>query len=819
MSDARSDSAHASSESLPWPKPQEYLLDLKVSHQSLAFSGEVTIQLAEPVPALRLNAVGLAVDVVDPTQRVEPHVEAEEVWIRAPTARERWTLRFRGAAAEKGLLGLYRSRYGDGYILTTQCAATATRCLYPCVDRPGHKAVLRLRLTTEPGLEVIFNTPLRRTADTPDGVVHEFEPTPAMATYLTYLAIGRFDWYHGPPGRTVIAVAAPPGRGPSGRYAAERAAEILPALEAYFGIPFPLPKLDLIAVPEFAYGAMENWGAITFREMRLLVDPATSALQRRATLTTIAHEIAHQWFGNLVTMGWWTDIWLNESFATHMEEKVLQSLYPEERPLDDQLLDWTGPAMIGDSLPSTHPVSVPVERPEEIGQIFDEISYGKGAAVLRMVEGLLGADGFRRGVQGYLKAHAYGNATSEDLWRALEQATGQPLRPLLAAWITRPGLPVLRARLDGATIRLTQERFVLDGRHRAEAWPIPLALPGSEGRVLEGPGPHALSDPGGPPRLNADARGFYRVHYDAALAERVRAGFPRLPATERWAVLQDLAAFLVSGDVEPSLYLRFLDATREESDPLVVHEVANQLASSSPGRSLFVLGALLGDRPAFRAHAAPVLAAQLDRLGLTPRPKESTLAPVVRGVVAGSAVAYDPTFAAELAARFDDYGSLAPDLRWPVAYAFAGRGGEAEFDRLVAAIGRAPDEGDANRLERALARFPHPHLVERALELATGPLVNRAHLTGIVREAALNPAGRAVTWEWIRTSLPSLQERYRGTSVIGQILEYAVPFAALGRGAEAEAWLAAHPFDEGERGARKGLTLLALYERLGRAVA
>jgi tricorn protease interacting factor F2/3 len=819
MSGAPEESARTPSEEVPWPQPREYLLDLTVSHQSLAFSGEVTIQLAEPVPCLRLNAAGLAVEAIDPAQRVELDAEAEEVRVRSPASRDRWTLRFRGAAAATGLLGLYRSRYGNGYILTTQCAATATRRLYPCVDRPGHKAVVRLRLTTEPGLEVIFNTPVRRTAESPDGVVHEFEPTPAMATYLTYLAIGHFDWYHAPLGRTAIAVAAPPGRGPSGRYAAERAAEILPALEAYFGIPFPLPKLDLIAVPEFAYGAMENWGAISFREMRLLVDPATSALQRRATLATIAHEIAHQWFGNLVTMRWWTDIWLNESFATHMEEKVLASLYPEERPLDDQLLDWMGPAMIGDSLPSTHPVSVPVERPEEIGQIFDEISYGKGAAVLRMVEGLLGAEGFRRGVHAYLEKHAYGNAASEDLWHSLEEASGEPVRPLLAAWITRPGLPVLRARLDGTTIRLTQERFVLDGRHRAESWPIPLALPSGEGRVLEGPGPHSLSDPGGPPRLNADARGFYRVHYDRALAERLLSGFPRLPATERWAVLQDLAAFLVSGDIEPALYLRFLDATREEADPLVVHEVANHLASSSPGRSLFALGALLGDRPAFRAHAAAVLAAQLDRLGLTPRANEPALAAVVRGVVAASAVAFDPTFAARLAARFDDYGSLSPDLRWPVAYAFAGQGAEAEFERLVAAIGRAPDEGEANRLERALARFPHPHLVERALELATGPLVNRAHLTSIVREAALNPAGRAATWQWIRTTMPTLEERYRGTSVIGQILEYAVPFAALGRAAEAEAWLAAHPFEEGERGARKGLTLLALYERLGRAVA
>ncbi|HEV2165567.1 MAG TPA: M1 family metallopeptidase [Thermoplasmata archaeon] len=806
-----------------FPKVEEYLLDLDVNHRSLWFTGTVVVRLGAATPRLCLNSVGLEILGTEPEARLTMRPELEEIELEAREPQAHWTVRFRGRATEKGLLGLYRSRYGDGYILTTQCAATATRHIFPCIDRPDRKAIVRLRLTIDAGLDAIFNTPPRSTLEEDGRTTIEFEPTPPMATYLFYLGVGQFDRYEGPPGRTSIRAAAPPGRGPSARYSVERASEILPALERFFGIPFPLPKLDLVAVPEFAYGAMENWGAISFRDMRLLVDETTTRYQRRSTLATIAHEIAHQWFGNLVTMEWWTDIWLNESFATFTEEKVREELYPTTRPLDDLLLDWTGPARTGDSLSSTHPVSVPVDRPEEIGQIFDEISYGKGSAVLRMIEEYLGPDVFRAGVSAYLKQHAYGNATSTDLWDALEAAAGRPVRSILEAWITRPGLPLLRARAEGGAIALTQERFRLDGRHLPATWPIPLALPkdpGEPGTLWDEPGTFVLPEPGPLVRLNVRAAGFYRVLYDASLYDRLQESFGKLPAEERWSLVEDLAAFLVSGDVPPDRYYGFLDACRSESEPLVVLELSSQLSSSSPGRTPLVLGALLGDRETFRGHAVPFLRSQSERLGLAERPgaPEPELETVARGSVASAALPFDPKLREDLAGRFSDYPSLAPDLRWPVAFAYAATGAEPEFDRLLARLAAAPNEGDALRLERSLARFPHPHLVERALDLALTPVVNRAHLQNVVREAALNPAGRAVTWEWIRTRLHGVEEDYKGASVIGTVLEYAIPFVGIGRSEEVRRELAERPFREGDRGARKGLALLELYERLVRTV-
>ena len=792
-----------------------------MNHRSLWFTGSIRIELAAPVSTLALNAVGLEVLGTEPAGPVEANPAAEEFRVTSASPTARWTVQFRGRASEQGLLGLYRSRYGAQHILTTQCAATAARNIFPCIDRPDRRAVIHLRLTVDASVEAIFNTPPRSTTEVDGRTTIEFEPTPAMATYLLYLGIGHFDWFEGPPVHPRIRGAAPPGRAGEARYSVERAAEILPALARYFQIPYPLPKLDLVAVPEFAYGAMENWGAIAFRDMRLLVDPTTSVSQRRATLSTIAHEIAHQWFGNLVTMQWWTDIWLNESFATFTEEKVLEALWPESRPLDDLLIDWTGPAKTGDSLPSTHPVSVPVERPEEIGQIFDEISYGKGSAVLRMVERYVGEAPFRAGVSAYLSAHAYGNATSDDLWSALERSTGRSLRSVLAAWITRPGLPIVRAHLDGPSIRLTQQRFRFDGGPSTDQWPIPLALPdgvGGDRPLWDGPGEFVVADGGGPPRLNVRAAGFYRVDYDTALFERMVGGFPALPPEERWGFAQDLAAFLLSGDAAPERYYRFLDAARSEADPLVVIEIASQLAATSPGRSLLVLGALVGDRERFRRPAAAFLSAQMDRLGFAARPGEPELEPVARGAVASASVPFDAALRAELAGRFPDYDRLDPDLRWPTLFAVASLGAEPEFDRLLKALANAPNEGEALRIERALARFPQPHLIARALELATTPVFNRAHLPSVVREAALNPAGRSVTWEWVRTTLPQKEDDYRGSSIVGRSLEYALPYVGLGRALEVRRALAARPFKEGERGTLKGLEILELYERLLRAV-
>jgi tricorn protease interacting factor F2/3 len=808
------------SESLPHVR--EYVVDLHLAFATGAFRGTVRVDLASPVGRCRLNSLELDVQAVDPEVRLEVKPAEEELVVELPKPSDSFTLAFSGTVAQKGLLGLYWSRFGSDRIVASQCASTGCRRIFPCLDRPDRRAVVRFTLTVEDGLEAIFNTPVASEKADGGHRTFEFEPTPSMATYLVFLAVGKFDWFPVDGRRGRVRVAAPPGRAPAGEFAWAHGAEILPAFEEYYGIPYPLPKLDLVAVPEFAFGAMENWGAISFRDMRLLVDAETSVRQKRETLTTIAHEIAHQWFGNLVTMEWWTDIWLNESFATFMEEKIVERLHPSLEIFDDFLLDWGAYARLGDSLETTHPIQVPVHHPDEISEIFDEISYGKGASVLRMVEALLGEEPFRQGVIAYLRKYAYGNATSQDLWNALETSSGVPVTGLLSEWVRRPGLPVLEASSHGEEIRVRQRRFRLDGQHAEETWPVPLGIDRDgavERRVMTSAETVVPRNGATLVHLNPRALGFYRVRYDAELLEELLDRFSTLPPLDRWAILTDLFAFVWSGDLPLEGYFQFVRACRESTDYLIVHEISNQLASIRPTR-IAPLGALLTDTESFRRDGLGFFRTQLDRLGLAPVDGEPETDGVLRERSALGLLAYDAPLAQRLAGHFSEYDRLDPNLREPVSYAYARVGGAEAQAALFDGIQKAHNEGDQMKLERALAGATEPTLLRRALDAIGTPAINRAHISVLTYQVALNPAGRDVTWEWMTTRLPELASSYRGTGLVSDILEHTFPFAALGRGPEvARAPLVVQPLPEGERGLRKGLEWLRHFESVRARVA
>jgi tricorn protease interacting factor F2/3 len=806
----------------PIPHVRAYVVDLHLEFATGRFRGTVEVQLAAPVRQCRVNALGLEVRPVDPAVRVESRPAEEEVVVDLPSESDRFSLAFSGAVAEKGLLGLYWSRYGGERIVACQAAATGCRRIFPCIDRPDRRAVVRFTLTTDDGLEPIFNTPV--VAERADHGLRTFEfaPTPSMVTYLVFLAVGKFEWFPASGRKDRVRVAAPPGRGPAGEFAFVHGAEILPAFEEYYGIPYPLDKLDLVAVPEFAFGAMENWGAISFRDMRLLVDRETSVRQKRETLTTIAHEIAHQWFGNLVTMEWWTDIWLNESFATFMEEKIVERLHPSLGIFDDFLLDWGSFARLGDSLDATHPIHVPVNHPDEISEIFDEISYGKGASVLRMVEALLGEEPFRQGVIAYLTKYAYGNATSQDLWNSLEKSSGVPVTGLLSEWVRRPGLPLLDARSEPGGVRIQQRRFRLDGDHRAESWPVPLGVYRDgvvERRIVDSVETLIPRNGARQFHLNPGGLGFYHVRYDRELLDEIRERFSTLPPMDRWAILTDLYAFVFSGDLPLADYLRFVAACRDSTEYLVVHELCNQLASIRQTR-IAPLGALISDTEGFQRDALGFFRAQVERLGLAPVEGETETDGVLRERTTLGLLAYDTTLAGRLAGHFPEYDRLDPNLREPVAFAYARTGGAEAQKDLFARIPTARNEGDQMKLERALAGSTDPALLANVVAALGTPKINRAHVSVVSYQVALNPVGRDLVWEWMTTNLPDLSASYRGTGLVSDMMEHAFPFAALGRGEEAaRAPFATRPVPEGERGLRKGLEWLRIFESVRRRVA
>ncbi len=478
-------------------RPTRYDLHLEPDLEGGTFRGEVRIalRLARPRAEIVLHAADLAIE------RATAHSGGREMPARVRLARADETaalrfprplgageatlaLRFSGRLNQH-LRGLYAASADGSRYAFSQCEAADARRILPCFDEPAFKARFRVAVTVRDGETAVSNGPVEREEPVPGGRVVRFAETPPLSTYLLALAVGRLEAsaprHLGP---VPIRVWHVPGKGQLTAFALEAAAEALARLQDYFDIPYPYRKLDLVAVPDFEAGAMENAGAVFFRETLLLLDPATASLvERKRAAEVIAHELAHMWYGDLVTMAWWDDLWLNEAFATWMAYRVVADWRPEWRMW--QGFEHDRSAALGmDALANTHPIYARVRSVADATENFDAITYEKGAAVVRMIEHYLGPDAFRAGVRLYMRRHREGNTVAADLWRALEEASGKPVARVAQAWIAQPGFPLVSiapARDGGpAALGVRQERFFADPRvpaaRRRGKWPVPLVV-------------------------------------------------------------------------------------------------------------------------------------------------------------------------------------------------------------------------------------------------------------------------------------------------------------------------------------------------------
>jgi len=366
------------------------------------------------------------------------------------------------------MVGFYRSRYNQKdktvYLATTQFQNQDACRAFPCWDHPNAKATFEIAIIANDNLTAISNMPVKSKKKLEGKTSYQFTKTPQMSTYLVYLGVGNYAIRNKKidNGRVEIRFIAPPGNEDKGKFALHITAKLLKSYESYFGIKYPLPKLDLIAIPDFDASAMENWGAITFRESVLYYDPLTSSTDTlQYSATTISHELAHQWFGNLVTMKWWNDLWLNESFATFMATKFTDKFYPEWDLWDQFIGPDTNPAMDLDSLKSSHPIDVPVKNPKEIDEIFDAISYEKGGSILLMLENYVGEADFRKGLKSYLKKFQYKNATGMDLWKEINAVSKKPgVLKMVNDWLKHTGYPLVDVSKENSKYTLKQKRFL-----------------------------------------------------------------------------------------------------------------------------------------------------------------------------------------------------------------------------------------------------------------------------------------------------------------------------------------------------------------------
>jgi len=714
----------------------------------------------------------------------KPSFEAVEIEFERPLppGPARLELGFRGTL-RSDLCGFYGAEVDGRRFGFTQLEATDARKFFPCFDEPAMKCRWRLSVTTARDNAVVSNGRVVRTQIHRAGrkTLH-FAPTPPLSSYLVALAVGELEQSRAEnSGPTRIRVWHVPGKGHLTELALEAARETLKRLEAYFDLPYPYSKLDLVAVPDFEFGAMENAGAVFFRETLLLMNPATVTLaEKKRAAEVICHELAHMWYGNLVTMAWWDDLWLNEAFATWMAFAIVDEWQPGWKMWQEFQHDRAA-AMRQDSLRNTHPIYTVVRTPEDANENFDLITYEKGASVVRMVERYLGEDVFREGVRLYIRRHAESNTVAADLWNALGEAAEEKVEPVVRAWIEQEGYPIVRiARKvsDGdAVIELTQERFFENpdaaGPQSGERWPIPWV-----GRIGTGePGKsrtvrHLLSRkrsriPAEGADLtfvygNADEGGFIRPAHDPDILQDLLEDIDCLTPVERQGFVEHQWALVRSGRAEVASLLDLVASLGRDEDPDVLSTVRAPLATMvrrlAPDVSAHTPGRL-------RAWIEVYYGAQVDELGWVPQIDEPDERRLRRAVVLdlvgriGQATSVLARASERCAAYLSDRTSLDPNLADPVVAMAAATGGEALFNAYLSAMRSADTSQEKRRFLLGLGGFEKQALVQRALELSLTDDVPTQDVVTLLARMFENRAAAEPTWGFIQKSWDQLQRR------------------------------------------------------------
>ena len=578
--------------------PIHYELEFEPDFKKFTFNGRerISIKVSRSTNKITLNAAEIEItkchaewngEEIKAKTRIDAKSEEITVTLSKKISNTAiLSFDFVGQLNDK-LVGFYRSKYKyngkERFLATTQFEAADARRAFPCWDEPEAKATFDVSLLVDNNHSAISNMPIISTKIQNKKTLYKFDTTPIMSTYLLYLAVGEFESISSKTGKTLIRVITTKGKKHQGKLSLEFTKQFLSYFEKYFKIAYPLPKLDMIAIPDFASGAMENWGAITFRETILLYDPKTSSTETKQHIAeVIAHEIAHQWFGNLVTMKWWNDLWLNESFATFMATKAVDTLYPEWDFWDQFLISEMTGGLSLDSLKSSHPIDVPVKSPADVRQIFDEISYNKGGCVLMMLENFIGENNFRQGLHNYLKKHEYSNATTEDLWNSLGSISRQPVRQMMNTWIKQVGYPLIEIQLKDSKLKLSQKRFLLEnnGKPKQGNWIIPLSVR-LDDKVVTKLMRNQVTIPYRSSwfKINDGQKGFYRVKYDETSLDILGKLIEEktISNVDRWSIHHDLYALCISNQISLREYLDFVGHYEDEDDYVVLSDIISSL--------------------------------------------------------------------------------------------------------------------------------------------------------------------------------------------------------------------------------------------------
>jgi puromycin-sensitive aminopeptidase len=795
-------------------RPTRYDLLIVPNLDASTFRGRVTIevQIDEQIDAIVLHAKGLGVSLdtlhhlggdVPAELRLHPDREQIEVVPTRPLGmgEATLTLAFHGEISH-GLLGFYRSTFVDDagreqVLGSTQFEAPHARAAFPCFDEPEFKAVFAISLEVPEHLLAISNGPEER-REVQEGVAHiTYAPTIPMSTYLVAWVIGPLEATEPVDASGVaVRVVHAPGKGHLTKFALDFGAFAISYFNDYYGIPYPGEKCDLVAIPDFAFGAMENLGCVTFRETRLLLDPEQTTLDEMSgAAQTIVHEVAHMWFGDLVTMKWWNGIWLNEAFATFMEHLGVDAHRPDWGTWDDFAVGRAA-ALDVDALEHTRTVEYEVVTPQDADGMFDTLTYQKGGSVLRMLERWLGADAFRAGVRLYLDRYRLANTETTDLWDALEEATGKPVRQIMDSWIFQPGFPIITPEPD----TITQHRFSYFLADGSEEYVVPvLARVHNAGRaesqslLLDSKSARLERSDDALVVLNAGGEGFYRVAYPPDWRNRLLDEGVLAPL-ERFTLVDDLWAFVLAGHATASEFFAFARRFDTESELVVWRILAQHLRSCAR----LVEGEAL---TRYRAEVDALASPTLSRLGWDSTDADDDRVRQLRGIaisVTGS-LAENPDVVARAREVVEHPANARAEVVAACVNIVAGVGSEAEFDEYLArATDRSKSPQDQLRYLFALGDFPSDELVLRAAELATSERVRAQNTPFVLQRALRNREHGATAWAFVRDNWDRLRSQLSG-ALMSRMLEGVTWQVDDASAADITAFIEAHPVPESAR--------------------
>ncbi|KAI1489489.1 peptidase family M1-domain-containing protein [Biscogniauxia mediterranea] len=787
--------------------PTHYDVTLEPDFKNFTFEGKVLIDfdVQEESKSISLHTVEIDIDsaniksgesIITSSSAItydkSKQVSQIELKDAVPKGKTQLEIKYKGQLNDQ-MAGFYRSTYKkpdgtEGILATTQMEANDCRRAFPCFDEPMHKAKYTITLIADKHLTCLSNMDVASESEVQSqmsGTVKKavkFNTTPLMSTYLVAFIIGELNYIETNKFRVPIRVYAPPSSDiEHGRFSLELAARTLEYYEKIFGAEFPLPKMDMVAIPDFAAGAMENWGLITYRVVDLMLDEkASGAAMKERVAEVVQHELAHQWFGNLVTMDWWEGLWLNEGFATLMSWLSCNAFYPEWKVWENYVTDNLQSALGLDSLRSSHPIEVPVKRASEVDQIFDAISYSKGSCVLRMISTYLGEETFLEGVRRYIKKHAYGNTRTEDLWAALEDASGKPVKDIMSVWTKNVGFPVVQVTENeqDSSIHVKQNRFLRTGDVKPEEdkviYPVFLGLRTKEGidesiTLNEREGVYKV-----PSldffKLNANHTSIYRTCYTPERLEKLgqSAKDGLLSVEDRAGMIADAGALATSGYQKTSGVLNLLKGFNTEESFVVWSEIVARVATVQSAW-IFEDQAV---KDGLEAFVKELVSERAHKLGWTFSDKDGHVEQQFKAMLFGAAgMAGDKKIIAASKEMFNKYmagdkSAIHPNIRGSVFGISLKYGGKEEYDAIVKFFRSSTNSDERNTALRCIGRAKDPALIQQTLDFILSDEVKSQDLYLPASGLRSHAEGIEALFDWMTKRWPDIYKRLSGNPPI-----------------------------------------------------